>query len=319
MSDNLVPVGGAPVSDLDLGPDEGLTEPLEPRLGHDLGSAPARVKRRRREWVQLLIDAVHYRRTQIGLVLFCIILAIVLIGPYVAPHSPYQFVVKPFAHPSSTAWFGGDSLGRDVLSRVLYGGRSVLGLAILATAIGLALGVSLGLLAGYARPAIDDVVMRLLDVAAGLPADRLRAAHGVGARAQALADRAHRRALARPPRGPRDARRHARDQGARLRQGRRSARRRPHQDRLRRDPAEHHRARCSSSSACASPTRSASIAALSFLGFGMQPPAADWGLMINENRLGSVHPALVDLDAGRCSSRSSRSASTWSPTACRAP
>ena len=63
-----------------------------------------------------------------------------------------------------------------MLSRFLYGGRSVLGLAILATAIGLVLGVSLGLLAGYARPAIDDVVMRLLDVLLAFPQIVLRAA-----------------------------------------------------------------------------------------------------------------------------------------------
>ena len=58
--DNLVPAGGPPLSNLDLGPDEGINEPLEPRLGKGFDVAPVRGKRRRREWVQLLFDALHY-------------------------------------------------------------------------------------------------------------------------------------------------------------------------------------------------------------------------------------------------------------------
>ena len=293
MSDNLIPVGGTPVSDLDLGPDEGLTEPLEPRLGHDLGSAPARTKRRRREWVQLLIDAVHYRRTQIGLALFAFIVAVVLIGPYLAPHSPYEFVVRPFAHPSSTALLGGDSLGRDVLSRVLYGGRSVLGLAILATAIGLALGVSLGLLAGYARPAIDDVVMRLLDVLLAFPqiVFVLLMVSVLGPRLWLIVltvGLSHAPRVARVTRGAtleikeRDFVKAAESLGV---------------------------SRIKIAFAEILPNISSPllvefglrltysvglIAGLSFLGFGMQPPTADWGLMIHENALGmSIQPYSV--------------------------
>src|SRR5204862_289052 len=58
------------------------------------------------------------------------------------------------------ALLGTDNLGRDVLSRFLWGGGSVLGLSILATVLGLALGVSIGLLAAYTRTILDDVFMR---------------------------------------------------------------------------------------------------------------------------------------------------------------
>ena len=105
-ADDLVPAGGPPMSDLDLGPDEGINEPLEPRLGQGFDVAPVRGKRRRREWVQLLVDALHYRRTQIGLGLFLVIVALAVVGPYVAPYSPSEFVTMPFAKPSSDAVLG---------------------------------------------------------------------------------------------------------------------------------------------------------------------------------------------------------------------
>ena len=285
--DDLVPAGGPPFSDLDLGPDEGINEPLEPRLGKEFDVAPVSGKRRRREWVQLLFDALHYRRTQMGLALFLFIVAIAVIGPYFAPYSPSEFVTMPFAKPTAKAVFGGDNLGRDVLTRVLYGGRSVLILATIATAIGMILGVSLGLTAGYARTAIDEGIMRLLDVVLAFPSIVL-----VLLMVSVLGPRpwlivlivgvTHAPPLARVVHGVT-------------------------QDVRQRDFVE------AAESLGVSHLKIAfteilpnitsplvvefglrltysigTIASLSFLGFGMQPPAADWGLMINENRMGLI-------------------------------
>ena len=119
--------------------------------------------------MQLLIDALRYRRARVGLALFLFIVAVAVVGPYLAPYSPVEFVTGPYAKPSSVAPLGGDSIGRDVLSRVLYGGRSVLVLAFIATAIGMLLGIALGLFAGYSRAAIDDLVMRVLDALLAFP------------------------------------------------------------------------------------------------------------------------------------------------------
>jgi peptide/nickel transport system permease protein len=70
----------------------------------------------------------------------------------------------PLSGPSSADLLGTDALGRDVLSRVLYGGRSVLGLAAAATVLAYLLGLSIGLVAGYTRSLVDPVLMRSVDV-----------------------------------------------------------------------------------------------------------------------------------------------------------
>src|SRR5207247_3534875 len=75
----------------------------------------------------------------------------------------------PYSKPGGAASLGTDNLGRDVLSRFLWGGRSILGLSLAATAIGLALGVMIGLIAAYARSVLDDVLMRAMDVILAFP------------------------------------------------------------------------------------------------------------------------------------------------------
>ena len=75
----------------------------------------------------------------------------------------------PVQDPSIEALLGTDNLGRDVLSRVLYGGWSVLSLSMAATLIGMSVGVALGLIAGYASEWFDELLMRLLDVLLAFP------------------------------------------------------------------------------------------------------------------------------------------------------
>ena len=141
----------------------GTLEPLE-----DL-TAVSLVARGRREWVQTIIDAWHLRRTKIGFAIFLVLLCIALFGRFVAPYSPTEFVGPPFSLPGPHYWLGTDFLGRDVLTRVLYGGLSVFVLGIAATVIGIVLGVSLGLISGYARRWVDESIMRMLDVVLAFP------------------------------------------------------------------------------------------------------------------------------------------------------
>ncbi len=124
---------------------------------------------RRREWVDIGLGSLRFGRTKVGLAIVTVVVLLAFLGPYVAPHSPFAFVGAPFASPSAHAWLGTDTLGRDVLSRVLCGGRTVIGLSLVATVLAMAMGVTLGLLAGYSRPAVDDVIMRLLDVLLAFP------------------------------------------------------------------------------------------------------------------------------------------------------
>jgi peptide/nickel transport system permease protein len=117
----------------------------------------------------LLRSAMRLWRTRIGLALVLILVAVALFGPFVAPHSPTAFVGAPNAGPSSAARFGTDHIGQDVWSRFLWGGREVLGMAVAATAIGLILGGLIGLVAAYSRGILDDVLMRAMDVILAFP------------------------------------------------------------------------------------------------------------------------------------------------------
>jgi peptide/nickel transport system permease protein len=118
----------------------------------------------------LLARSLRLWRTKIGALFVLILVVIAVIGPYVAPHKPDEFVGVPYSPPGGGGGiFGTDYLGQDVLSRFLYGGRDILVMAVVSTAIGLILGVAIGLVAAYARNALDDILMRAMDVIMAFP------------------------------------------------------------------------------------------------------------------------------------------------------
>jgi peptide/nickel transport system permease protein len=97
------------------------------------------------------------------------VLLLVVVGPFVAPNSPIDFIGVPFESPSSYAPLGTDIVGRDVLSRVLSGGTVILSLSAIATLLGVLTGGMLGIGAGYFKGLVDDVIMRTLDVLLAFP------------------------------------------------------------------------------------------------------------------------------------------------------
>jgi peptide/nickel transport system permease protein len=117
----------------------------------------------------LLRRSLRLWRTRIGVALVGVIVLLAIIGPYVAPYGPSTPVGAPNSVPGGKAVLGTDYLGQDVLSRVLYGGRSILVMAVIATALGLIGGAAVGLVAAYSRNALDDVLMRGMDVIMALP------------------------------------------------------------------------------------------------------------------------------------------------------
>ncbi|HEY0830772.1 MAG TPA: ABC transporter permease [Candidatus Dormibacteraeota bacterium] len=117
----------------------------------------------------VILGALGLGRTRIGLGLVLIIAAIAIFGPLIAPHGPADFIGLPNTGPSGAARFGTDHLGQDVWSRFLDGGREILLLASAATLLGLAIGTSFGLLAAYSKGALDDVLMRSMDVILAFP------------------------------------------------------------------------------------------------------------------------------------------------------
>jgi peptide/nickel transport system permease protein len=116
---------------------------------------------------RLLRTTLALGRTRIGLVLAGSMIAIVLFGPYFAPHGPSDFTGPP--NSSSPGLFGTDHLGQDVWSRFLYGGRTILAISAAATVIGLGLGLIVGLVAAYSRNRLDDWLMRGMDVLLSFP------------------------------------------------------------------------------------------------------------------------------------------------------
>jgi peptide/nickel transport system permease protein len=249
----------------------------------------------RRPWLGILRNALRLGRTKIGVAIVALLLAIAVFGPLVAPHSPTEFVAVPNTGPSSDALFGADALGRDVLSRFLHGGLSVLWMAASATILGVVLGVGIGLVAAYSRGWLDDVLMRASDVVLAFPQIilALLAVSAIGPKLWLIVLVV---ALGHIPRV------------ARVMRG--AAQEVVERDFVKAAEAVgEKRLRIVFGELLPNVTSPllvelglrmtysiGLVAAVSFLGFGLQPPASDWGLMINENRLSiTVQPWAVLL------------------------
>jgi peptide/nickel transport system permease protein len=121
---------------------------------------------RRENLKQLLRSAAFI----VGAVLFLWWVFCAIFGYAIAPFNPVNGDLVQFnLAPSAAHWFGTDSLGRDVFSRVLAGARDILIVASLATVLGTVLGTAIGLVQGYFRGAIDNVVGRLVDAVLAIP------------------------------------------------------------------------------------------------------------------------------------------------------
>jgi peptide/nickel transport system permease protein len=95
---------------------------------------------------------------------------VALFAPLLAPYDPLDQAFVPFEAPSAEHWFGTDELGRDVLSRVIYGARISLPLGLLLVVLASTIGGVLGALAGYFRGIVDGTVMRAADLVFAFPA-----------------------------------------------------------------------------------------------------------------------------------------------------
>jgi peptide/nickel transport system permease protein len=113
--------------------------------------------------------ALHSWTGRIGLMITLLVLLVAVIGPLLAPYPPNAIVGIPFSGPSSRFLLGTDFVGRDVLSRLLYGGRSIVLLAGLATVIAYMLGAAIGLAAGYRPSIVDAISMRAMDILLAFP------------------------------------------------------------------------------------------------------------------------------------------------------
>ena len=111
------------------------------------------------------------RRTAVAAgVVLGLLLLLAAFAPIIAPHG---MDALDLAHrrdaPSLAHWFGTDELGRDLLTRVVYGARISLAIGIVSAAVSAAIGVTVGAVAGYSRGAVDDVLMRVTDAMLSVP------------------------------------------------------------------------------------------------------------------------------------------------------
>lgn len=103
-----------------------------------------------------------------------VVLILMLLCALLAPAvSPYQYDRMDLAHknqgPSMQHWFGTDDLGRDILSRIMYGGRYSLTISLVAVLCAVVLGMVIGAVAGYFGGAVDNILMRILDIFQAIP------------------------------------------------------------------------------------------------------------------------------------------------------
>jgi peptide/nickel transport system permease protein len=121
----------------------------------------------RRERLRLLLRSPTFMSGAL-VILFWVVCA--LFGQYFVPVDPYvDDMMATLSPPSADHWFGADALGRDVFSRVIIGSADILTIAPLATLLGTILGTAIGLIVGYFRGIVDDTVSRLVDAVLALP------------------------------------------------------------------------------------------------------------------------------------------------------
>jgi peptide/nickel transport system permease protein len=110
-----------------------------------------------------------------GLLVVAMFVIVSIIGPWIAPHAPFEVVYRPdhsvlrLARPTATAWFGTTNQGMDVFSQLLWGTRIALIVGLLSAAGSVLIGTLVGLVAGYFGGWADEILMRLTDVAFGIP------------------------------------------------------------------------------------------------------------------------------------------------------
>tara|TARA_A100001015_G_scaffold184357_1_gene205116 strand:+ start:4441 stop:5292 length:852 start_codon:yes stop_codon:yes gene_type:complete len=121
-------------------------------------------------WQDALRRLIQNRAAMIGGITILVLIILAIFAPWIAPYSySYQNLDIGASPPSVEHLLGTDVLGRDLLSRLLYGARISLLVGFVATGVALVIGVSWGIVAGYFGGRVDSIMMRIVDVLYGLP------------------------------------------------------------------------------------------------------------------------------------------------------
>ena len=121
-------------------------------------------------WSDAIYRLTRNKAAMFGAFILFILILCAALAPWIAPYSySFQNLELGASPPSAAHILGTDVLGRDLLSRILYGARISLLVGFVATGVALVIGVSWGIIAGYAGGKVDSVMMRIVDVLYGLP------------------------------------------------------------------------------------------------------------------------------------------------------
>ena len=121
-------------------------------------------------WSDAIYRLTRNKASMFGAFILFVLILCAALAPWIAPYSySFQNLELGASPPSAAHILGTDVLGRDLLSRILYGARISLLVGFVATGVALVIGVSWGIIAGYAGGKVDSIMMRIVDVLYGLP------------------------------------------------------------------------------------------------------------------------------------------------------
>ena len=121
-------------------------------------------------WYRILLAVFNHNTSKIGAAIILSLLLLAIFAPWLAPYSPIEQALAESLQPMNTLhWFGTDELGRDILSRVIYGSRYALYVVLLVTSVVVPIGLIIGTTAGYLGGTIDTVLMRVIDIFLAFP------------------------------------------------------------------------------------------------------------------------------------------------------
>jgi len=244
-------------------------------------------QRPRSAWSVTWRTALHQPRTRVGLALSGFVVGLALLGPLFSSGDPNEFVGAPFIGPTGQALLGTDFLGQDVMQRLLHGGRTLLWMSLTATLLGVLIGLAIGMIAGYSGRRVEGSLMWFMDVILAFPQIVLAIVFVsmLGPLPWLIVLVV---ALTHIPRVARLTRSLTADC---VRQEFIEAAKTiatPRSRILIREVLPNLTTQLAVETTIRLAWSVSIIAALSFVGYGVQPPFPDWGLMINENRIGLV-------------------------------
>ncbi|MCB1444333.1 MAG: ABC transporter permease [Rhizobiaceae bacterium] len=105
----------------------------------------------------------------IGMIIVAVFIFTAVFAPWIAPYGEADVVGDTWSSPSAQFWLGTDNIGRDMLSRIIFGARTTISVALMATILSFAIGMCAGLFASIGGPVVDTILSRFVDIMLSIP------------------------------------------------------------------------------------------------------------------------------------------------------